>query len=80
MHILNAILYKNLSVDVLGCSCDQSQILLYLVKKFTPQTVSILKTEPNILELFQQLLTLSKPLFTGHTSPQEAILNQVIVC
>ena len=61
----------------LECSSDQSQILLYLIKKFTPDTIILLKSEPNLLKIFLQLLNLSKPFFNGHIAPQEAVLNQV---
>ncbi len=52
-------------------------MLLYFIEKFTPRTAGLLQTEPKLCEMFLQLLSISKPLFHGHMSPQEAVLNQV---
>ncbi|XP_028404436.1 HEAT repeat-containing protein 1-like isoform X2 [Dendronephthya gigantea] len=58
-------------------SVDDSQMLLYYIQKFTPRTAGILKSEPRLLEILLQLLRLSKPLFPGLKTPQEAVLNQI---
>ena len=58
-------------------SFDHSQMLLYYIQKFTPRTAGLLKSEPRLFEILLQLLCLSKPLFPGRMTPQEAVLNQV---
>ena len=52
-------------------------MLLCFIQKFTPRTAVLLKTQPKLCEVFLQLLSISKPLFHGHMTPQEAVLNQV---
>ena len=52
-------------------------MLLYFIRKFTPRTAGLLKTQPKLCEMFLQLLSISKSLFHGHLTPQEAIINQV---
>ena len=61
----------------LDSSFDHSQMLLYFIRKFTPCTAGLLKTQPKLCEMFLQLLSISKSLFHGHLTPQEAIINQV---
>ena len=60
------------------CSFDESQILLYFIQKFTARTSGLLKTEPKICEMFLQLLIVSKPLYNGHKTPQQAAIYQVL--